>query len=77
MPGKCCVFLIADWTMTTVQNKLFFFFPDEKKGYDIESIGLDLWKDRAGNRQRNHVYVESIFFEPHYYKTGLKESDKD
>ena len=76
MPDKCCVFLIADWTMITVRKKMFFFFPDEKKDYDIESIGLDLWTERAGNRRRN-VYVESIFLNRIIIKRKLKESDKD
>ena len=28
-----------------------FFFPDEKKDYDIESIGLNLSTETAGNRR--------------------------
>ena len=70
-------FLIADWTIITLRGKLFFFFPDEKKDYDIESIGLDLWAERAGNHRRNYVYVESIFLNRIIIKQGLKESDKD
>ena len=62
--------------MITVRKKLFFL-PDENKDYDIESIGLDLRAERAGNRRRNHVYVESIFLNRIITKQGLKESDKD
>ena len=54
-----------------------FFFRDKKKDYDIESIGLGLWTERAGNRRRNHVDVESIFLNRTIIKQGLKESDKD
>ena len=63
--------------MITVRKKLFFFFPNEKKDYDIESIGLDLWTERAGKRRKDHVYDESIFLNLIIIKQGLKESDKD
>ena len=43
---------------------------------DIESIGLDLWTEKAGNRRRNHVYGESIFLN-RIIKQELKEGDKD
>ena len=63
--------------MITVRKKLFFFFPDKKKDYDVESIGLDLWTERAWNHLRNHVYVESVFLNRSVMKKVLKESDKD
>ena len=41
----------------------------------LDSVGLDLWKEKAGNRRRNHANVESIL--SHIItKQGLKENDK-
>ena len=39
---------------------MFFYFPTRKKIVILDSVRLDLWKEKAGNRRRNHVYVESI-----------------
>ena len=75
MPDKCCVFNCR-LNHDNGPKETVFFFPDEKKDYDIESIGLDLWTERAGNRRRN-VYVESIFLNRIIIKRELKESDKD
>ena len=75
MPDKCCVFNCR-LNHDNGPKEIVFFFPDEKKDYDIESIGLDLWTERAGNRRRN-VYVESIFLNRIIIKRELKESDKD
>ena len=58
-------------------KKTVFFFPDEKKDYDIESIGLNLSTETAGNRRKNHVYDESTFLNHIIIKQGLKESNKD
>ena len=59
MPDKCCVFNCR-LNYDNGPKKTAFFFPDEKKDYDM-SIGLDLWTKMAGNRRRNHVYVKSNF----------------
>ena len=75
-PGKCCVFNCR-LNYDSGPKETIFFFPDEKKYYDVERIGLDLWTERAGDRRRNHVYVESIFLNRITIKRGLKESDKD
>ena len=74
MPDKCCVFNCR-LNYDNGPKKAAFFFPDEKKDYDIESIVLALWTKMAGNRQRNHVYVESIFLNRIIIKWGLKQSD--
>ena len=41
MPDKCCVFNCR-LNHDNGPKEIVFFFPDEKKDYDIESIGLDL-----------------------------------
>ena len=56
MPDKCCVFNCR-LNNDNGPKETVFSFPDEKKDYDIESIRLDLWTERAGNRRRNHVYI--------------------
>ena len=69
MTDKCCVFNCR-LNNNNGPKETVFFFLDEKKDYDIESIRLDLGTERAGNRRRNHVYIcRKHFFEPHYYKT--------
>ena len=75
MPGKRHVFN-CHLNYDNGPKEIVFFFPDEKKDFDVESIGLDLWKERAWNRRRNHAYVESIFLNRIIIKQGLKESDK-
>ena len=42
----------------------------------LDSIRLDLSTDKAGNRRRNHAYVESILNRI-ITKQGLKENDID
>ena len=76
MPEKCCVFN-CQLNYDKRPKEIVFFFPDEKKGFDIESIALDLWTERAGNRRRNRAYVKSIFLKRIIIKQGLKESGKD
>ena len=68
MADKCC-FLIVDRTMTTVQKKLF-------KIMILDRVGLDLSTEKAGNRRRNHTYVESILNRI-ITKQELKENDID
>ena len=46
--------------MTTVRKKPVFSSPTRKKIRILDSVGLDLWTEKAGNRRRNHAYVESI-----------------
>ena len=59
--------------MTTVRKKLFFSFPTRKKIMILDSVGLDLWIEKARNRQRNYAYVESILNRI-ITKQGLKEN---
>ena len=42
----------------------------------LDSVGLDLWAEKAWNRRRNHAYVESILNRI-ITKQGLKENDID
>ena len=42
----------------------------------LDSVGLDLSTKKAGNRRRNHAYVESIL-NCIITKQGLKENDID
>ena len=42
----------------------------------LDSVGLDLSTEKAGNRRRNHAYVESILNRI-ITKQGLKENDID
>ena len=44
------VFLIDDRTMITVRKKLFFSYPTRKKIMILDSVGLDLSTEKAGNR---------------------------
>ena len=62
--------------MKTAWKKLFFSSPTRKKIIISDSVGLDLWKEKAGNRRRNHAYVESILNRI-ITKQGLKKNDKD
>ena len=39
----------------------------------LDSVGLDLWIEKARNRQRNYAYVESILNRI-ITKQGLKEN---
>ena len=68
------VFLIDDRTMITVRKKLFFSYPTRKKIMILDSVGLDLSTEKAGNRRRNHAYVESILNRI-ITKQGLKENE--
>ena len=70
------MFLIDDRTMITVRKKLFFSYPTRKKIMILDSVGLDLSTEKAGNRRRNHAYVESILNRI-ITKQGLKENDID
>ena len=68
------MFLIDDRTMITVRKKLFFSYPTRKKIMILDSVGLDLSTEKAGNRRRNHAYVESILNRI-ITKQGLKENE--
>ena len=70
------MFLIADRTMTKVGKKLFFSSPTRKKFMILDSVGLDLWTEKTGNRRRTHAYVKSILNRI-ITKQGLKENDID
>ena len=73
MPDKCCVFNCRS-NYDNGPKETVFFFPDEKKYFDLDSDGLDLWTEKAENRRRNHAYVESILNRI-IAKLGLKEND--
>ena len=62
--------------MKTAWKKLFFSSPTRKKIMILDSVGLDLWKEKSENRRRNHAYVESISNRI-ITKQGLKENNKD
>ena len=62
--------------MTTVRKKLFFSSLTRKKIMILDSVGLDLSTEKAGNRWRNHAYVESIL-NGIITKQGLRENDID
>ena len=62
--------------MTTVQKKLSFFYPMNKKIMIFDSVGLDLSTEMAGNRRRTHAYVERILKRV-ATKQGLQEDDID
>ena len=68
------LFLISHETMT-VQKKLFLSSP-MRKNIIINSNGLDLWTEKAGNSQRNHAYVENIL-NCIIIKQGLKGNNID
>ena len=70
------MFLIVDKTMIAVRKKLFFSSHKRKKILILDSIGLDSWTEKAGNRQRNHAHAESNLNRI-ILKQGLKESDID
>ena len=59
MPDKCCVFDCRS-NYDNGPKEIVFFFPDGKKIMILDSVGLDFWTQKAGNRRRNHAYVESI-----------------
>ena len=75
MPDKCCVFNCRS-NYDNGLKETVFFFPDEKKDYDLRQRLLDLSTEKAGNRRRNHAYVESILNRI-ITKQGLKENDID
>ena len=75
MPDKCCVFNCRSNYENGLKETVFFF-PDEKKDYDLRQRLLDLSTEKAGNRRRNHAYVESILNRI-ITKQGLKENDID
>ena len=58
MPDKCSV--LNCWlNYDNGPEETGFFFPNEKKIRILDSVGLDLWTEKAGNRRRN-AYVERI-----------------
>ena len=62
--------------MTTVRKKLFFSSPMRKKFMILDSVGLDLWTEKARNCRKNHAYVENIL-NCIITKQGLKENNID
>ena len=75
MPDKCCVFNCRS-NYDNGPKETVFLFPDEKKIMILDSVGLDLSTEKAGNRRRNHAYVESILNRV-ITKQGLNENDID
>ena len=70
MPDRCCVFNCR-LNYDNGPKETVFFFPDEKKDYILDNVGLDLSTDKAG---RNYAYVESILNRI-ITKQELKEND--
>ena len=75
MPGKCCVFNCRS-NYDNGPKETVFFFPDEKKDYILDNVGLDLSTGKAGNSRRNYAYVESILNRI-ITKKGIKENHID
>ena len=75
MPGKCFIFNCRS-NYDDGPKETVFFFPDEKKDYDIRlRLMLDR-RRRLFDRRRNHPYVESIL-KHIIIKQGRKENDID
>ena len=72
MPDRCCVFNCR-LNYDNGPKETVFFFPDEKKDYILDNVGLDLSTDKTG---RNYAYAESILNRI-ITKQGLKENDID
>ena len=74
MPDKCCVsncrLNYDNGSKETVSS------PTRKKIMILDSVRLDLSTGKAGNRRRDHAYVESILNRI-ITKQGLKENDVD
>ena len=75
MPDRCCVFNCRS-NYDNGPKETVFFFPDEKKDYILDNVGLDLSTDKAGNSRRNYAYVESILNRI-ITKKGIKENHID
>ena len=71
MLDKCCVFNYR-LNYDNGPKKTVFFFPDEKKDYDlrqpwIRSVNREGWKSSKKSR------ICQKHLEPHYYKTGAQK----
>ena len=75
MSDKCCVFNCRS-NYDNGPKETVFSSPTRKKIMILDTVGLDLSTDKAGNRRRNHAYVESILNRI-ITKQGLKENDID
>ena len=75
MPDKSCDFNCRS-NYDNGPKETAFSSPMRKKIMTLDSVGLDLSTKKAGNRQRNHAYVENIL--NHIItKQGVKESNID
>ena len=75
MPDECCVNCRSNYG-NGPKETVFISSTTRKKIMILDSVGLDLWTEKAGNLQGTHAYVESIL--NHIItKQGLEENDVD
>ena len=74
MPDKSCVFNCqSNYHNRTKET----FFPQTRKTImTLDSVGLDLWTEKAGNRQKI-MHMSKAFSNRIITKQGLKENDID
>ena len=68
MTDKCCVFNCRS-NYDSSPKETFFFFPDEKKHYDLRKLRIR-FVNREGWKPSKKSYICRKHFEPHYCKTG-------
>ena len=75
MPNKCCV-CYSQSNYDDGPKETVFSSPTRKRIVVLDIFGLELWIEKAGNRLKNHAYVESIL-NIIIIKQRLKENDVD
>ena len=75
MPDKCCVFNCRSNYENGLKETVFFF-PDEKKDYDLRQRRIRFVKREGWKPSKKSCYVESILNRT-IIKQGLKKNDKD
>ena len=70
MPDKCCVFNCRSSYENSLKETVFFF-PDEKKDYDLRQRRIRFVK-REGWKPSKKSCICRKHFELHYYKTRAK-----
>ena len=75
MSDKCCV-INCRLNYDNEPKETVFSSSTNKKIMILDSVGLDLPIEKAGNHRKNHSYVESIL-NCIVTKQGLKENDID
>ena len=68
MTDKCCVFNCRS-NYDSGPKETFFFFPDEKKHYDLRKLRIR-FVNREGWKPSKKSYICRKHFEPDYCKTG-------